>query len=71
MTYLELIAEVGAIPMEIARMYLAGMMTGQELTNVIGFRKAETVKQYQSAHRKESDSREFPPAACRLSDVIP
>ena len=42
MTYLELVAEVGTVPMDMARMYFNGGLTEKELKNVIGRKKAGT-----------------------------
>lgn len=54
MTYLELIGEIGSIPMEVARMYLKGKLTGKELNNVLGRTKAAAVECYRQSTFGES-----------------
>ena len=43
MTYLELVAAVGSVPMDIACMYFNGRLTEREMKNVIGWKKAGLV----------------------------
>ena len=44
MTYLELVAEVGTVPMDMARMYFNGGLT----ENVIGRKKAGLVERFRA-----------------------
>ena len=44
MTYLELVAAVGSVPMDIACMYFNGRLTEREMKNVIGWKKAGLVE---------------------------
>ncbi len=46
MTYLELVAAVGTIPMDMARMYFNGGLTEKELKNMIGRKKAGLVESF-------------------------
>lgn len=39
MTYLELVAAVGSVPMDIACMYFNGRLTEREMKNVIGWKR--------------------------------
>ena len=48
MTYLDLVAEVGTVPMDMARMYFNGGLTEKELKNVIGRKKAGLVERFRA-----------------------
>ena len=53
MTYLELIAAIGTVPMDMAHMYFIGKLTGKELKNVIGKKKAGLVEDFESQYEEK------------------
>ena len=53
MTYLELIAAIGTVPMDMAHMYFNGKLTGKELKNVIGKKKAGLVENFESQYEEK------------------
>lgn len=48
MTHLELVAQIGAESVEIARMYFEGQLSSRELLSVLGEHRAEKIRLYQS-----------------------
>ena len=52
MTYLELVAAVGSVPMDIACMYFNGRLTEREMKNVIGWKKAGLVREFDTSKLK-------------------
>lgn len=53
MTYLELIAAIGTVPMDMAHMYFNGKLTGKELKNVIGKKKAGLVENFELQYEEK------------------
>ena len=49
MTYLELVAAVGSVPMDIACMYFNGRLTEREMKNVIRLEKGRSGGMFLSA----------------------
>ena len=53
MTQLELVAEIGSEAVRIAWMYLEGLLTLDELENILGERKAGLIHEFVNEQRKE------------------
>ena len=56
MTYLELVAAVGSVPMDIACMYFNGRLTEREMKNVIGWKKAGLVECFYLQNRNDENN---------------
>ena len=56
MTYLELVAAVGSVPMDIACMYFNGRQTEREMKNVIGWKKAGLVECFYLQNRNDENN---------------
>ena len=56
MTYLELVAAVGSVPMDIACIYFNGRLTEREMKNVIGWKKAGLVECFYLQNRNDQNN---------------
>lgn len=46
MTHLELVAEIGSVPMEVVNIYFKGLLSLTEIKGVLGQREAAALEQY-------------------------